>query len=186
MTRQRGRWMAALTLLAVLGASATSQAQEVRRDVLSNGVLIGAGAGAAAGAVLGLATEEICSPGACAYVFGVAGGLIGLLVDRKIGGPRPVTPGARIDDGLGNGALEGALSGGGIVLFDASRRCRPRPDRPPCTRNGILLDMYVTARWMAIVGLLIDAALPSRLQGPPGVVPDRSQRRVGVGFNLRF
>jgi hypothetical protein len=66
MTRQRGRWMPALTMLAVLGACGRGQAQELRRDVMSNGVLIGAGTGAAAGAVLGLATEEICSPGACA------------------------------------------------------------------------------------------------------------------------
>lgn len=153
---------------------------------MSNGVLIGAGTGAAAGAVLALVTEEICSPGACAYLGGLAGGLIGLVVDRNIGRPRPVVAGSFIDDGLGNGALIGALSGTGIVLLDASLRCGPRPDRVPCTRKGILRDMFLTARWMALVGLLIDAAIPSRMQGPGSVLRERSQRRLGVGFDFRF
>ena len=186
MTRQRGRWISALALIAVLGASGRSDAQELRPDVVSNGVLIGAGTGAAAGAVLSLATEDICSPGACAYLGSVAGGLIGLLVDKKIGHPRPVAPGSLIDDGLADGALIGAASGVGIVLFDASFRCRPGPDRPPCTRADTLRDSLHAAQWMTIVGLLIDAAIPSRKPAPPGAVPARSHKRVGVRISLRF
>jgi hypothetical protein len=176
--------MAALTLLAVLGASGSSQAQELRRDDVSNGVRIGAGSGAAAGAVLALVTEEICSPGACAYLGGVAGGLIGLVIDRNVGRARPVEKGSSIDDGLGNGALIGALSGMGIVLLDARRGCGP--DRAPCTRKGILRDIFLAARWTAIVGLLIDAAIPSRMQGPESALPGRSARRFRVGVDLRF
>jgi hypothetical protein len=186
MTRQCGRWMPALTMVAVLCASGSSQAQDLRRDVMSNGVLIGAGTGAASGAVLGLVAEEICSPGACALLAGVTGGLIGLVVDRNIGHPRPVAAGSFIDDGLGNGALIGALGGMGIVLFDASLHCGPQPDRVPCTRKGIMRDILLAARWMAIVGLVVDAAIPSRLEGPGSVQPGRSQRRLGVGVNLRF
>ena len=190
MRRRRGRRVPTLAILLVLGAGGISEAQELRRDVMANGVLIGAGTGAAAGAVLSLATEDICSPGVCAYLGGVAGGLIGLLVDKQIGHPRPVEPGSLVDDGLGNGALFGALSGAGIALIEVSIRCRPGPGRPPCTRNGILIDMYGSARWMAIVGLLIDAARPSRLPGPPqsppGAAAERSQRRVGIAVNVRF
>jgi hypothetical protein len=183
MTRRL--WISALTMAAVLGVSGSSHAQEMRADVTSDGVLIGAGTGAAAGAVLGLMTEEICSPGACAYIGAVAGGLMGHLIDRKIGHPRPIAPGSLIDDGLGNGALFGALGGVGIELVDARVRCRPGPDRGPCTGKGILLDMSRGAEWMALVGLVIDAAIPSRLQGP-GTVPERSQRRFAVRLNLRF
>jgi hypothetical protein len=46
--------------------------------------------------------------------------------------------------------------------------------------------MFHAARWMAIVGFLIDAAIPSRLEGPGSSLPERSQRRLGVGFDLRF
>ena len=190
MWRKSRRRTPALTILLVLGLSGRARAQELRRDVVSDGVLIGAGTGAAAGAVLSLATEDICSPGACAYLGGVAGGLVGLLVDRKVGALRPVGPDSRIDDGLADGALFGALGGAGIALIEVSVRCRPGPDRPPCTRNGILLDIFVTARWMAIVGLLIDAAVPSWLHGPEHTTQDlaseRSRRRVGIRFNVRF
>lgn len=184
MTRRCGMRVPALTMLAVLGAAGSSQAQELRQDVKANGVLIGAGTGAAAGVVLSLATEDVCSPGACAYLGAVAGGLIGLLIDKHVGEPRPVAPGAFIDDGLGNGAVIGALSGVALVLLD-SRHCGKAPDRGPCTRSGILLDMYHAARWMAIVGLVIDAAIPSRLPAPAGV-PARSQRQLRVRFGVRF
>lgn len=172
-------------MVAVLSASANSRAQELRPDVKSDGTLIGAGTGAAAGVVLSLMTEEICSPGACAYLGAIAGGLIGHLIDRKTGDPRPVVPGSWIDDGLGNGALFGALSGVGIALIEAHFRCKPGPDRGPCTRNGVLLDVLRAAEWTAIVGLLIDAAIPSKLQGP-GTASTRSQRRLAVRFNVRF
>jgi len=190
MTRRHGRWVPGLTMLLMVGISGGGQAQELRRDVVANGVLIGAGTGAAAGAVLGLSTEEICSPGACAYLGAVAGGVIGLLVDRKLGTPRPVEPGALVDDGLVNGAVIGALSGVGIALLDVRSRCRPGPDKPPCTREGILLDTYVAARWTAVIGLVVDAAIPSRLPRPHQsartLAPARSGRRVGIVFNVRF
>lgn len=172
--------------LAVLGGAGSSHAQELRRDDIANGVRIGAGTGAAAGAVLALVTEDVCSPGACAYLGAVAGGLIGFVVDRNIGRPRAVERGSFIDDGLGNGALMGALGGMGIVLFDFSLRCGRPPERVPCTREDILRDIFLGARWMAIVGLLIDAAIPSRMQGPASALPERSPRRLGVGVNLRF
>ena len=182
MTREPGTWMPALTMLVVLGASVNSHAQELRPDVISNGVRIGAGTGAAAGAILGLATEEICHPGTCAYLGAVTGGLIGLLLDKKNGHPRPVVPGSAVDDRLWNGALIGALSGVGIGLLEASVRCGSNP----CTRGGILRGVYLTARWVALVGLLVDAALPSRLEGPGGAGAARSQRRLAVSYHVRF
>jgi len=178
-------WIPALTMAAVLGVSESGYAQEMRADVKSDGVLIGAGTGAAAGVVFGLLTEEVCSPGACAYLGAIAGGLIGYETDRKIGHPRPAAPGSWIDDGLVNGALFGALAGVGIALVDAKFRCRPAPDRGPCTREGILLNVFQAAQWMAIDGLLIDAAIPSKLRGPE-TVQRRSQRRFAVRVNLRF
>ena len=186
MTPRRGTWMRTVMMIAVVSASGSARAEELRRDVVSNGVLIGAGAGAAAGAVISLATEDICSPGACAYLGGLTGAVIGLLVDRNHGDLRPVVPGSMIDDRLGDGALIGALSGVGVVLVDATLRCRPRPGRPPCTRGGILREMSSAAPWLAIVGLLIDAALPSRLPGAAAIVPERSHRRLGAGVRLRF
>lgn len=184
MTRLK-KCLPALTMVAVLSASANSRAQELRPDVKSNGTLIGAGTGAAAGVVLSLMTEEICSPGACAYLGALAGGLIGHLIDRKTGDPRPVVPGSWIDDGLGNGALFGALGGVGISFIETRFRCRPGPDRGPCTRDGVLLDMLRAAEWTAIVGLLIDAAIPSKLQASE-TASKRSQRRLAVRFNVRF
>jgi hypothetical protein len=186
MTRQCGRRLPALTLIAVLTTSGSSQAQPLRRDTVSNGVAIGAGTGTAAGAVFSLATDEVCSPGACAYVGGVAGGLIGLLVDGTIGRARPAAPGSRVDDGLADGAFFGALGGVGIALVDAGFRCRPGPDRGPCTRDGVLLDISASAQWMALVGLLIDAAIPSKVPAPGSVRPEKSQRRLRVAFTLRF
>ena len=185
MTRRCGGLMPALTLVAVLGTAGSSQAQELRKDTKADGVWIGGATGAAAGAVLSLATEDVCHPAVCAYLGAVAGGLIGLVIDRHAGEIRLVKPGAFVDDGLGNGALYGALGGVGLALFDVSLRCGKRPERIPCTRNGILLDIYASARWMAIVGLVIDAAIPSRLPGPAGV-PARSQRQLRVRFDVRF
>lgn len=181
----RPLWIPAVTMAAVLGVSESAYAQEMRPDVTSDGVMIGAGTGAAAGVIFGLVTEEVCSPGACAYLGAIAGALIGREIDWKIGHLRPVAPGSWIDDGLGNGALFGALAGVGIALVDAKVRCRPAPDRGPCTREGILLNVFQAALWMAIDGLLIDAAIPSKLRGP-GTVQERSQRRFAVRVNLRF
>jgi hypothetical protein len=178
--------MPALTMIAVLGATGTSQAQDVKRDVNANGVLIGAGTGAAAGAVLGLVGDDICSPADCAIGAAVAGGFIGLVIDKHKGSPRPVAPGSFVDDGLGNGALIGALGGVGLALLDASRRCGQRPERVPCTREGVLRDVSHAAFWMAIVGVVIDAAIPSRVPGPTGALPARSQRKLHVRFDLRF
>jgi len=186
MTRQGYTWVPALTLLALLGAAASSDAQELRPDVTSNGTLIGAGTGAAAGVVLALATEEICSPGACAYLGAIAGGMVGHLIDRKMEHPPPVVPGSFVDDRLGNGALFGALGGVGIALVDAAFRCKPGPDRGPCTRQGVLVSVLRAAEWTALVGLLIDAAIPSKFEvsGPQGA---RSQhRRVAIRFDMRF
>jgi hypothetical protein len=180
MTRRCKRLIQAVTMLVVIGAAGNSQAQDMRRDSKSDGVLLGAGTGAAAGTVISLVTEEICSPAVCAYLGGVAGALIGLVVDKHVGDKRPITPGMLIDDGLGNGALIGALGGAGLVLADASINCGRSPDRGPCTRNGVLLDMLFSARWMTIVGLLVDAAIPSRAPGAG------SQRRRAVSVSLRF
>lgn len=191
MTGRCRGWMPALTIVAVVSAAGSSQAQDLRRDTISDGVLVGAGTGAAAGAVLGLVTEDICHPAACAYLGSVVGGLIGLLVDKTNGDSHPVAPGALIDDGLGNGALIGAVGGAGMVLLDFSRGCGPEQNRSVCTRKGVILETLLGARWMAIVGLLIDAAIPSRVPRP-GNGPfwrsqlERPQRRLAVGFNVRF
>ena len=179
------QWVPALAIATVLGIAASSHAQELRPDITSDGTLIGAGTGAAAGALLGFVTEEICSPQACAYLGAVAGGLIGHLVDRKIVHPTTVVPGSLVDDGLLNGALLGAASGFGIALVDARFRCRPGPDRGPCTRSGVLLMASRAAEWMAVVGVVIDAAIPSRLQAHARA-PARSQRRFAVRVDFRF
>jgi len=184
MTR-RG-WVAVLAMVAVVIAPRSSRAQELRRDTISNGVLIGAGTGAAAGVVMGLTSDEICSPGACAYLGAVSGGLIGLLVDRDLGEPRAVAPGSTIDDGLVNGAIIGALSGAAVSLLEARHRCRPESGQPPCTRKGVALDIIRAAEWMALVGFLIDAAVPSKAQRPRGAASDGSQRQLAVGFSVRF
>jgi hypothetical protein len=176
--------MPALLLAAVLGASASSQAQELRPDITSNGTLIGAGTGAAAGALIGLVTEDICSPGACAYLGAVGGGLLGRWIDTKIGHPSLVAPGSFVDDGLLDGALLGALSGIGVALIESRFRCRPAPDRGPCTRHGVLRNVARAAQWMTLVGVVVDAVIPSRLPGQ-GTAPARSQR-LAVRVDLRF
>src|SRR5262245_47815822 len=89
---------AALLVAIVLLAPSTSQAQETRKDSVWNGVTIGAGVGAAAGLVVAETTEEVCSVGACLVLGAVAGGALGLAVDKVVGDARPVEPGSAIDD----------------------------------------------------------------------------------------
>lgn len=179
-------WMGGLTMVAVLGMAGSSQAQELKRDSVANGVRIGAGTGAAAGVVLSLATEDICSPADCAYLGGVAGALIGLVVDGSVGSRHPVAPGTLVNDGLGNGALIGALSGAGLALVYAARGCGPERKRSLCTREGTLREMASAAQWMAIVGLLVDAAIPSRAAVPEGAPPPPAQRRLSFTVSVRF
>jgi hypothetical protein len=186
MTQRRAIWIPALTMAVVLFACAGSHAQEMKPDNSSNGTLIGVGSGAAGGALLGLLTEEICSPQDCAILGAVVGGVIGLVVDRKTGQPGPVGPGSLVDDGLLNGGVFGALAGTAISLIDARFfRCKPGPDRGPCTRNGVLVDALRAAEWAATIGVVIDAAIPSRLPGQ-GSAPARAQRRLVVRVALRF
>ena len=184
MARLFGRWT--LTVVAVLGISGIADAQDLRKDTVSNGVLIGAGTGAAAGALIGLATEEICSPGDCAYLGGLMGGLVGLLIDKKLGSSRPVMPGSYVDDGFGNGALVGALSGVGIVLVERRFRCGKPPDKVQCTGQGFLLEAFHAAMWVALAGLVVDAAIPSKLEGPASPTPMQSHRPFGIRFAVRF
>lgn len=108
------------------------------------------------------------------------------LIDKKLGSPRPVTPGSYIDDGLGNGALIGALSGVGIVLVESRFRCGDKPDRVPCTGKGLLIDSFRAAMWVALAGLIVDAAIPSKLEGPASAPPMQSQRPFGIRFAVRF
>ena len=186
MARLFDRWVPALTMVVALATGGSAEAQELRKDAVANGVLIGAGTGAAAGALFGLTTEEICSPGACAYLGSLTGGLVGLLIDKKLGSPRPVTPGSYIDDGLGNGALIGALSGVGIVLAESRFRCGDKPDKVPCTGKGLLIDSFRAAMWVALAGLIVDAAIPSKLEGPASAPLVQSQRPFGIRFAVRF
>ena len=109
-----------------------------------------------------------------------------MLVDRKVGHPRPAVPGSFVDDGFANGALIGAGSGVGLVLLDASSRCRPGPDKPPCTREGILLDMLNAVEWLTVVGVVVDAAIPSREPARAGTPQARSRKQVAIRVNLRF
>ena len=51
---------------------------------------------------------------------------------------------------------------------------------PRATRKGILLDILLTARWMAIVALLLDAAIPSRLPRGPEVTESGHFDAAGV------
>lgn len=186
MARPFDRWRTTLTMVVVLGVGVSAEAQEMRKDIVSNGVLIGAGSGAAAGALIGLVTQEICSPGDCAYLGGLTGGLVGLLIDKKLGDARPVVPGDYIDDGRGNGALIGALSGVGMVLIERRFRCGKPPDKVQCTGEGFLLDAFHAAMWVALLGVVVDAAIPSKLEGPASPTPMKSQRQFGIRFAVQF
>ena len=89
-------------------------------------------------------------------------------------------------DIVSNGALIGALSGVGIVLVESWFRCGTPPDKVQCTGKGMLLSAYRAAIWAALVGLIVDAAIPSKLEGPARASPMQSQRTFGVRFAVRF
>lgn len=173
----------ALIALALVLASGTSQAQDLHKDSFWNGAVTGAGVGAAAGLVVAGTTEEFCSVAACTALLATAGSAIGLLIDKRTGDARPVEPGQAVDDPLSNGALIGAVVTSGIALLDFVRVCRS-PNG--CTTAGVLSAAWRGALYGAVVGILVDAAIPSRAAATSRGEPAAESRRFSVAFGVRF
>jgi len=177
----------ALVVAALTLTPATGQAQDVRRDPVWNGVVTGAGIGASLGVVLAATTDSVCTVKTCMALAAVAGGAIGLAVDKSRGRERIVEPGSLLDDPLWNGALIGAAAGSSAVVVDyVVRGCGP-PDAPaPCGRLHILADALRGALFTAGVGALIDAAIPSRIDRTAEAEDGGARQRVAVAVRLRF
>lgn len=175
----------ALVVAALVLAPATGRAQDVRKDTVWNGVVIGAAAGAIAGLVVAETTESICSARDCMILMAVAGGAAGLLMDKLVGAPEPVDPGSAIDDPLANGALVGAGAGAVTVLLDFARRCGTGPGKVACTSGGVFRAALRGALFSAAVGALVDAAIPSRAPTNSGA-PAEALQRLSLTVGVRF
>jgi len=175
---------AALILALAFGTAcpAVAAAQDMRRDSVWNGVVIGAAAGAGVGAVTGALTEDICSPLTCAGLFAFAGAAIGHLVDRHVGAKRPVEPGSLVDDRLWNGALIGAAASAVVLTVDLKRVCGKPPDKVECTTGGTVNKLVRALLWNAAIGALVDAAIPTRT--PPTDIENSA--RTGRNFTLQM
>ena len=175
---------AALVVAVRLVAPATSVAQETMKDSVWNGVTIGAGVGTAAGIALAETTEEICSVGACMALMAVAGGALGLAVDKAVGDARPVKPGTAVDDSSWNGALIGSAVGSAGTLINFVEICRSRG----CTTGGVIRAVVYNALCGGLVGALVDAAIPSksRAVSSNSDVPTTASRRVSLKFRVSF
>ena len=161
---------------------APALAQELRKDSVWNGVVVGAAVGGGVGVALAKTPYDICSARDCALLLAVAGGWLGHLADGAIGSPAPVAPGQRIDDRKWNGALIGAGVASAVVLIDCARE-HGTPQQ--CTVGGTLDAAWKSALWGAAVGALIDAAIPTRAPGGAGS-PSATSRRLSVAFSMRF
>ena len=176
----------ALVIAAALGAAgpAIATAQELRRDSVWNGVVIGAAAGAGVGALTGALTDEVCSPIACAGLVAFGGAALGHLIDRHVGPKRPVEPGTLVDDRLWNGALIGAGVAAGVLTIDLKRVCGKPPDKVECTTGGTINKLIRALVWNAAIGALVDAAIPTRT--PSADSPARAGRNFALQVRLRF
>ena len=176
---------AALVVAVVLLAPATSLAQETMKDSVWNGVTIGAGVGAAAGLVVAETTEEVCSVGACLALAAVAGGALGLVVDKIVGDARPVQPGSAIDDPPWNGALIGSGVGLVAALIDFAQICRSARG---CTTEGVIRAAVRGALFAGLVGFLVDAAIPSKSKSvsPSAGMPATASPRWSLTFSTSF
>jgi len=178
--------IAAVSLFTTVLADAAA-AQTPRPDSVWNGTVIGAATGAGVGALTGLLTEEVCAPRDCAVIFAVLGGFVGKAIDKARGEPRPVLPGSFIDDPLWTGALIGGGAGVGMVIVDWTRRCGTGPGRAPCTTGGRIRDLVNGFLWNALLGTLVDAAIPSRApRSDADGSAAKSGRRFQFSFSARF
>ena len=169
----------------IVWLSTPAQAQELKRDSVWNGVVVGAAVGGGLGLVVAKTTDSICSVPACASLLAVAGGALGHLVDGVIGDPAPVVPGQWIDDSKWNGALIGAGVTSTVLMIDLARLCGTGPGRVQCTVGGTLAKSWRAAFFGAAVGAVVDAAIPKRAPGGAGSMRDTS-RRLSLAFNVRF
>jgi hypothetical protein len=165
---------------------AAAAAQDVRRDSVWNGVVIGAAAGAGVGALTGTLTEEICSPLVCAGLFAFGGAAIGHLIDRHVGPKRPVEPGSLVDDRLWNGALIGAGVAAGVLTIDLKRVCGKPPDKVECTTEVTVNKLIRALLWNAAVGALVDAAIPTRTPSANAESPAPTGRHFAMQMRVRF
>lgn len=150
------RMKTTLLFLAILSA------QDIRRDSVWDGTVIGAAAGAGVGALTGALTEDICSAVDCAVFGAVAGAALGRVIDKHIGARRAVQPGTLVDDRLWNGALIGGAVGVGVVAIDLKRNCNKPPNNGPCTPGGVARNLIRGLWWTAAIGALVDAAIPTK------------------------
>jgi hypothetical protein len=181
-TTFKSAWVLAAVMVCL---AASAQAQELRRDSVWNGVVAGAAVGGGLGLVVAKTTEDICSVPVCALMLAVAGGALGHLTDAVIGDSAPVVPGQWIDDSRGNGALIGAGVASTVLLVDLARCCGTGPGQVPCTAGDTVTKLWRAALFGAVVGAVVDAAIPKRAQGGAGSMPGTS-RRLSLRFNVRF
>jgi hypothetical protein len=173
----------ALIVATLLLMPAVSRAQDLQKDSVWNGVVTGAGIGGAVGLVVAQTTESICSIPDCMALLAVAGAAVGLVVDRSVGHARSVEPGAAVDDPLWNGALIGSGVASAAVLLDFTNICRsPRG----CTAEGVFRASLHGAIFGAVVGVLVDAAIPSKAAGTNAGVRTERSRRLALAFGVRF
>ena len=165
--------------------STSAQAQELKRDSVWNGVVVGAAVGGGLGVVVAKTTDSICSAPACASLLAVAGGALGHLVDGAIGDSAPVVPGQWIDDSKWNGALIGAGVTSAVLMIDLARGCGTGPGQVQCTMGGTLDSAWRAALFGAAIGALVDAAIPTRAPGGAGSMRATS-RRLSLAFSVRF
>jgi len=163
---------------------APAPAQELRKDSVWNGVVVGAAIGGGLGVVVSETPYDLCSAKDCALLLGLAGGWLGHLVDRKTGTPAPVAPGQWVDDSKWNGALIGAGVVSALLVIDQARGCGE--DRKlRCGLADTLLALWKAALVGAAFGALVDAAIPTRAPGGAAATPARSHR-FSVAFSRRF
>jgi len=175
-----------LALALVIGClPAPAVAQELRKDSVWDGVVVGAAIGGGVGAVMAKTPLELCSVRDCALFFAFAGGWLGHRADRVTGTPAPVMPGQWVDDSKWNGALIGAGLYSAAVLVDRGKRCGTGPGRVQCTAGGARQELVTAALFGAALGALIDAAIPSRAPGKAGSTPTGSHR-LFFSHSLRF
>ena len=181
MHRTTSIWAWALAII-IVWLPAPALAQELRKDSVWNGVVVGAATGGGLGVVVAKTPYDICSVQDCALLLAVAGGWLGHLADSAIGAPAPVVPGQWIDDSKWNGALIGAGAASAVVLIDCARQ---HGMRQQCTAGGRLDGVWKAALWGAAVGALVDAAIPTRAPGGAGSTSATSHR-LSVAFSMRF
>ena len=178
------KWVLALAAVIVY-LPAPALAQELRKDSVWNGVVVGAAIGGGVGVVMAKTPSDLCSVRDCALLFAFAGGWLGHLADGATGTPAPVMPGQWMDDSKWNGALIGAGVYSAVVLIDRARHCGTGPGRVQCTAAGTRDYLVNAVLFGAAIGALVDAAIPTRAPGGAGPTPAKS-RRLFLTYSTRF